>query len=112
MARYLGRNDYTVGWVCALPIDLAAAQEMLDEEHQDLLQIGEDANTYSLGHIGEHNVVLAGLPAGQTGIASTTAVAMRMKSSFPYIRFGLMVGIWGGVPSRDTDIRLGDIVVS
>lgn len=112
MARHLGRNDYTVGWVCALPIELAAAQEMLDEEHQDLVQIGEDTNIYSLGRIGEHNVVLAGLPAGQTGIASATAVAMRMKSSFPCIRFGLMVGIGGGVPSKDADIRLGDIVVS
>lgn len=112
MARQLGRDDYTVGWVCALSIELAAAQEMLDEEHQDLLQIVEDANIYSLGRIGEHNIVIAGLPAGQTGIASATAVAMRMKSSFPSIRFGLMVGIGGGVPSTDADIRLGDIVVS
>ncbi|RAO71649.1 uncharacterized protein BHQ10_007661 [Talaromyces amestolkiae] len=112
MARQLSRDDYTVGWVCALHIELAAAQEMLDEEHQNPLQIGEDANVYSFGRIGEHNVVIAGLPAGQTGIASATAVAMRMKSSFPCIRFGLMVGIGGGVPSRDADIRLGDIVVS
>jgi hypothetical protein len=28
------------------------------------------------------------------------------------IRFGLMVGIGRGVPSKETDIRLGDIVVS
>jgi hypothetical protein len=35
MVRQLRRNDYTVGWVCALPIELAAAQEMLDEEHDD-----------------------------------------------------------------------------
>jgi hypothetical protein len=32
----LTRKDYTVGWVCALPVELAAAQEMLDEEHQGL----------------------------------------------------------------------------
>jgi hypothetical protein len=69
MARHLDRNDYTVGWVCALPIELTAAQEMLDEEHHDLPQNGENSNIYSLGRIGEHNVVLAGLPAGQTGIA-------------------------------------------
>ncbi|KAH0556092.1 hypothetical protein GP486_005974 [Trichoglossum hirsutum] len=29
-------EDYTVGWICALPIEHAAAMEMLDEEHQDL----------------------------------------------------------------------------
>lgn len=35
-----------------------------------------------------------------------------MLHSFPGIRFGLMVGISGGVPSRKHDIRLGDVVVS
>jgi hypothetical protein len=37
---------------------------------------------------------------------------MQMKATFPAIRFGLMVGIGGGVPSKEVDIRLGDIVVS
>ena len=35
-----------------------------------------------------------------------------MKSAFKSIRFGLMVGIGGGVPSEEADIRLGDVVVS
>ena len=112
MARKFSRADYTVGWVCALPIELAAAQELLDEEHEDLRQDGDDANIYTLGRIGEHNVVLACLPAGQTGTNSAAAVAMQMKSSFRSIRFGLMVGIGGGVPSAEADVRLGDVVVS
>jgi hypothetical protein len=33
MARQLRCDEYTVGWICALPVELAAAQEMLDEEH-------------------------------------------------------------------------------
>ncbi|KAF7139716.1 hypothetical protein CNMCM5793_007554 [Aspergillus hiratsukae] len=37
---------------------------------------------------------------------------MHLLSSFHSIRFGLMVGIGGGVPSGHADIRLGDIVVS
>jgi nucleoside phosphorylase len=37
---------------------------------------------------------------------------MQMKSTFRAIRFGLMVGIGGGVPSAEADIWLGDIVVS
>ncbi|KAH8743422.1 nucleoside phosphorylase domain-containing protein [Hyaloscypha finlandica] len=37
---------------------------------------------------------------------------MQLKSTFPAIRFGLMVGIGGGVPSKQADVRLGDIVVS
>ena len=39
-------------------------------------------------------------------------MANQMLSSFPSIRFGLLVGIGGGVPSEETDIRLGDVVVS
>ncbi|KAI4744907.1 hypothetical protein E4T50_04730 [Aureobasidium sp. EXF-12298] len=35
-----------------------------------------------------------------------------MLLDFPGIRFGLLVGIGGGVPSEENDIRLGDIVVS
>jgi nucleoside phosphorylase len=35
-----------------------------------------------------------------------------MLQTFNGIRFGLMVGIGGGVPSEENDIRLGDIVVS
>jgi len=76
MARRLGPEDYTVGWVCALPIELTAAQEMLDEEHDDLPQDSDDANIYTLGRIGEHNVVIACLPAGQTGTNSAAAIAM------------------------------------
>ncbi|USP73610.1 purine and uridine phosphorylase [Curvularia clavata] len=106
------REDYTVGWVCALSIELAAAREMLDEEHAPLNQDPHDGNTYSFGSIAGHNVVISCLPAGRTGNNSAVAVAMQMKNTFEGIRFGLMVGIGGGVPSAEADIRLGDVVVS
>ena len=105
-------EDYTVGWVCALPIELAAATEMLEEEYQDLFQDATDTNVYSLGRIGEHKVVVACLPAGQMGTNSAAVVASQMRSKFVSIRFGLMVGIGGGVPSAESDIRLGDVVIS
>ncbi|KAF2103826.1 kinesin light chain [Rhizodiscina lignyota] len=110
MAPLLNRGDYTVGWVCALPIELAAARLQLDDTHTNI-SIDGDTNIYNLGRIGEHNVVLASLPAGRTGTSSAAAVAMQMKSAFRGIRFGLMVGIGGGVPTA-ADVRLGDIVVS
>ncbi|KAE8358207.1 kinesin light chain [Aspergillus caelatus] len=112
MARRLSHHDYTVGWVCALPDELTAAQEMLDEEYQNLPSNHTDSNIYTLGSIGAHNIVLACLSAGQTGTNSAVAVAMQIKTMFPAVRFGLMVGIGGGVPSKEADIRLGDIVVS
>jgi nucleoside phosphorylase len=90
---------------------LAAAQELLDEEHEHLDKDENDNNLYTLGQIGGHNVVLACLPAGQTGIGSAAVVATQLKATFKWIRFGLMVGIGGGVPGKE-DIRLGDVVIS
>jgi nucleoside phosphorylase len=112
MAPRLRREEYTVGWVCALPIELAAAQEMLDADHETPQCDAHDTNIYTCGRIGEHNVVIACLPEGQTGTNSAAAVAVQMKSTFALTRFGLMVGIGGGVPSEEADIRLGDVVVS
>lgn len=105
-------EDYTVGWVCALAIELAAAEEMLDEEHDTPTYSNQDTNIYTCGRIGEHNVVIACLPEGQMGTTSAATVATQMKSTFTSTRFGLMVGIGGGVPSDDVDVRLGDVVVS
>jgi nucleoside phosphorylase len=107
----LAREDYTVGWVCALETELAAAQEMLDEEHADLERDLHDDNLYTLGSIAGHNIVIVCLPAGRIGNNPAAAVASQMRASFNGIRFGLMVGIGGGVPSDDVDVRLGDVVV-
>ena len=102
---------YTVGWVCALPIELAAAQTMLDEVHK---HVSDMYTRYTLGRIGDHNVVITCLPNGQTGTKSTiaNAVVAKMRSAFRSIRFGLVVGVGGGVPTAEADIRLGDVVVS
>src|SRR4051812_368346 len=114
MPRQPRREDYTVGWVCALPVELAAAQEMLDEEHGDLEcdLSHNDENLYTLGSIGGHNVAIVCLPAGRIGNNPAAAVAAQMRATFKGIRFGLMVGIGGGVPSAEADIRLGDVVIS
>lgn len=105
-------DDYTVGWICALPLRMVAAKAMLDEVHDDLPASSSDHNTYVLGNIKEHNIVIACLPIGDNGLVSANTVAMHLLSSFPSIHFGLLVGIGGGVPSSLTDIRLGDVVVS
>lgn len=108
----LSRHDYTVGWICALPLEVAAACLMMDKIHPDLEIPWPDQNTYILGNIGKHNVIIACLPSGGYGITHAATVAVQLRTTFPSIRFGLMVGIGGGVPSSGLDIRLGDIVVS
>lgn len=104
---------YTVGWICALPVEYVAAQEFLDEEHEKPSFVSpNDTNDYTLGKVSEHNVVIAVLPDNEYGTASAANVAANLLNSFHNIRIGLMVGIAGGVPSERRDIRLGDVVVS
>lgn len=108
------RETFQIGWICALPIEAAAAKEMLDESFGILeFQDTADTNTYALGRIGKHHVVIACLPGGQYGTTSATTVANNMLRTFSgSLRIGLMVGIGGGIPSGAHDIRLGDVVVS
>ncbi|RDW79009.1 uncharacterized protein DSM5745_05861 [Aspergillus mulundensis] len=104
-------DDYTVAWICAIPVETAAAEAMLDEIHESLPVQSNDHNSYSLGRIGEHDVVIACLPSGKYGTVSASSVVVQLLSTFRSIRFGLMVGLGGAVPGS-ADIRLGDIVVS
>lgn len=101
-------EDFTVGWISALPIELTAARAMLDEEYKN----SSDASQYILGRIGRHNIVISCLPAGQIGIAAGAVAATEMSFKFPALEIGLMVGLGGGVPSDEADIRLGDVVIS
>lgn len=92
--------------------EYVVACELLDEEDDELSdQPPQDDNAYTLGRVGEHYVVIVYLPKGRYGIASAASVAKNMLRSFESIRIRLMVGIRGGVPSDQHDIRLGDIVV-
>ncbi|KAL5040781.1 hypothetical protein BDW71DRAFT_212780 [Aspergillus fruticulosus] len=104
-------DDYTIAWVCALPLEAAAARAMLEKIHSPPQQIA-DPNAYEFGELNGHHIVIAYLPNGVYGTVSAAAVVSRMRLTFPRLQFGLMVGIGGGVPSKHNDIRLGDVVVS
>ncbi len=109
----LDRDQYTVGWICAIGAELIAAKLFFDERHDKLEEIPvEDNNIYTFGKIGPHNVVVASLPDGEYGTEVAGAVARDLLRSFPSIKIGLMVGTGGGVPSAKHDIRFGDVVVS
>lgn len=92
-------DDYNVGWICALPLEMAAAKTMVDEFHPPLSQPPNDSNTYVLGRVGSHNVAIASLPSGVYGTTSAAIVAKQMLLTFQSIKFGLLVGIGGGVPT-------------
>ncbi|OAQ97794.1 hypothetical protein LLEC1_02182 [Akanthomyces lecanii] len=103
-------RDYTIGWICALPKEMTAAMAMLDIVHEELPRAANDINTYALGRIAGHNVVIVCLPSGYYGNNNAATVSSHMRRTFPSIRLCLMVGIGGGMPAK-VDIRLGDVVV-
>ncbi|OAL25983.1 hypothetical protein AYO22_04610 [Fonsecaea multimorphosa] len=87
---------------------------MLDEIHTSL-PTRRRLNAYTLGRIGSHNIVVAAM--AQIGNNAAAMVATQLLNDFPSIRFALLVGIGGGLPSQDgedgeNDVRLGDVVVS
>ncbi|CAJ0543489.1 Ff.00g037770.m01.CDS01 [Fusarium sp. VM40] len=104
-------DAYTIGWISALPIEMTAAEVMLDRVHDAPPHQVHDSNCYIFGSIGLHNIVIACLPSGHYGTNNAAAVASHMSQSFPNIQHRLMVGIGGGDPGL-ADVRLGDIVVS
>ncbi|KAJ6257310.1 Vegetative incompatibility protein [Drechslerella dactyloides] len=115
MERQFERGDYTIGWICALYVELTAAVAVLDKQHSNvhLPQDESDTNIYQYGQVGCNNIVLACLPSGVYGVTSAAVVATNMRRSFPSVTMALMVGIAGGAPVPSLrDIRLGDVVVS
>ncbi|KAI4723935.1 hypothetical protein E4T49_08334 [Aureobasidium sp. EXF-10728] len=106
-------HQYTIGWICAIITEHTAACQFLDKKHSLPTHVSaHDTNCYTLGEMAGHNIVIAVLPRGEYGLSSAANVAANMLNSFPNIRVGLMVGVGGGAPTADHDIRLGDVVVS
>ncbi|KAF5687861.1 het-E-1 heterokaryon incompatibility protein [Fusarium denticulatum] len=102
---------YTIAWICALPKETAAAEAVLDDVHERLSRHKNDTNSYILGSIGCHNIVIACLPINGYGTNNAANVLTHLTRTFTSIYLSLMVGIGGGVPRENYDIRLGDIVV-
>ncbi|KAK5367777.1 hypothetical protein LTR20_009123 [Exophiala xenobiotica] len=110
-SRSLSYGDYTVACICPMGKELAPVLEMLDERHPSL-PMKRAQNCYTLGRIGEHNIVVTTMP--EIGTNRAAHVGMQLMNDFPSVRFGLLVGIGGGLPDEEgkLDIHLGDIVVS
>ncbi|EED17793.1 conserved hypothetical protein [Talaromyces stipitatus ATCC 10500] len=102
-------NSYTVAIICPMGIEMAPVLAMLDKEHSNL-PLARHRNKYILGEIGEHRVVVTVMP--EIGNNRAAAVVTQLQNDFAELRFGLLVGIGGGIPDLKNDIRLGDVVVS
>ncbi|KAJ5369008.1 uncharacterized protein N7496_008768 [Penicillium cataractarum] len=105
--------NFTIGWICILQKEYRAALAILDEIYDNIpLARGEgDRNLYVLGRVGKHYIVINVPPSDWNGRIRASTIAHNMRSSFPRMRFVLMVGIAGGAPSPKEDVRLGDVVL-
>ncbi|KAL4779921.1 nucleoside phosphorylase domain-containing protein [Aspergillus varians] len=112
MSNMHDRRRYTIAWICPLLVEYTAALQMLDEKHGLPQHVEGDSNAYTLGSIHGRNIIITVL--GQSGNIPTAMAIAQMRTSFPELQFGLLVGIGGGAPSNteQKDIRLGDVVVS
>jgi nucleoside phosphorylase len=107
-------HRFTIGWISPLPLELEAAQLILDEEYPRE-HVQHDNAFYVGGRVGQHEVVM-GVQKG-IGLVHAANLAAKMRSGFPNIRYFLLVGIAGGVPRHGStgalsEIVLGDVVVS
>ncbi|PHH64675.1 hypothetical protein CDD81_4116 [Ophiocordyceps australis] len=112
-----GRDDFEIAIICALTLEANAVQALF-EHHWDhdgppFGKAAGDANAYSTGYLGHHDVVLAYLPG--MGKANAAAVTASFRASFPNIKLALVVGVCGVapfVPETKDEIILGDVIIS
>jgi nucleoside phosphorylase len=118
MDTRLDPNLYTVAWIAPLEIEAQAARNMLDKRHDGQFHLDAEVDyVFEVGEICGHYAIIFTFIAGQEyGTASAAALASRIKTLFPSLRFGLLVGVAAGLPNHSRnppiDIRLGDVLVS
>src|SRR5271168_5371394 len=91
------RSEFEIALICALPIESDAVEASFDEFWEEDYTYGKapgDPNTYTLGRIGNHNVVLAFMPG--MGKGHSASVAASFCSNFGGVNLGLVIGICGG----------------
>ncbi|KAL3471200.1 nucleoside phosphorylase domain-containing protein [Aspergillus californicus] len=111
ISRPLPPEAYTVGIICALVLEMQALRGLPDAEHASLRIRPDDSNIYILESLGGHNTVITLLP-GTQGKGAAAIGGTNLNRTFPGVKYHLMVGIGGGVTSKENDIRLGDVVIS
>ncbi|KAK6495513.1 hypothetical protein TWF481_002562 [Arthrobotrys musiformis] len=113
------RDGFDIGIICALPLEARAVKAMLEEVNEEIGYGADnggtgktpaDTNTYTIGKIGHHKVVLVHMSG--MGKIPAAAAATNLKQSFGSIKLALLVGICGGAPGKGAEsIMLGDVVV-
>lgn len=106
------RSSFRVAIICALPRELSATLHLLDRSYPRTYgKALRDPNTYTLGEIGLHPVVIT--VCSEMGKVPASNTANGILKSFPNIELCLLVGICGAVPNpkKGPEIFLGEVVI-
>lgn len=76
----INHDDYIIALLCALPSEMAAARNMLDDLHVKPPQSESDSNIYTLGSMKDHSVVI--VCQGGMGQVDTGTVGTRLVEHF------------------------------
>ena len=101
------RRAFETAIICALLLESDVVEAIFDEFwEEDGVQYDKapgDLNSYTLGRIGRHNVVLAYLP--DIGLRDSIRTTESFRASFLNIRLGLVVGVIMWRRSTATGLR-------
>lgn len=108
------KDNITIGLITALPEEFIALKVLLNDvdDYQADMPTRSVGERYYTGTVEctngkKHHVALCLLPEYANTMAGI--IATKMKASFPTIDSIIMVGIAGGIPTKE---HLGDVVVS
>ncbi|WP_162907965.1 effector-associated domain 2-containing protein [Allorhizocola rhizosphaerae] len=107
-------SDVGIGIVTALPVECAAMRYFVDDL-ADVAGRPGDPKRYVTGTMPStlagrpHRVVVTVM--AQDNNKNAAAACIDLLRSFSSIQCVLMVGIAGGIPTAERDVRLGDVVV-
>jgi nucleoside phosphorylase len=113
LTSHAGCDNIEFAIICALPVEAGAVQSLLERRDgmPKLKKQKGDPIMYTAGYFGQHRVVLAHM--GTKGNINACRVAQYCKGSFPGVKFMMVVGICGAVPTNDPDDDpiLGDAII-
>lgn len=107
------QHPVDIAILCALPLEADAVEALFDGQLTGQYHRAEgDTNSYTLGIIDHHHVVLVHMPG--MGTRHAGPVATHCRATFPKICLVLIVGICGGVPflNNGAEVLLGDVAIS
>ncbi|KAE8356767.1 hypothetical protein BDV28DRAFT_144890 [Aspergillus coremiiformis] len=118
----LCREDIKVAIICALSLEAVAVKQLFEWRYKEkdcagFRKMPNDPNAYTLGRIGDYDVVLVHMSG--PGKAAASTLSSHMRHSFPEVELAILVGICGGVPCKPIsdyreerrEIFLGDVII-